>query len=155
MPFCSQCGAQVQDHDRFCSQCAAPQPAAGPHAWDPPRRRVHGEPFSPRTGAILSYVPVIGWIAAVIILASRAYRNDPVVRFHAFQGLYLFALHLLLEWAIRPVFQQIPGPMIGVYGMMQAVVFGVSIFMIVKTVQGERYMLPFLGELAERSAHES
>jgi uncharacterized membrane protein len=149
MPFCSHCGSRVQDQDRFCSQCAAPQPVAGA-----PRRPI-GEPMTPRTAAILSYVPVIGWIAAVVVLASRQYRHDPVVRFHAFQGLYLFALHLLIEWAIRPVFQSIPGPIIGVYAMMQAVIFGVSIFMIVKTVQGERYMLPFLGELAERSAQES
>jgi uncharacterized membrane protein len=99
-------------------------------------------------------VPVIGWIAAVIVLASRRYRDNHVVRFHAFQGLYLFALHLLLEWAIRPIFQNIPGPMVGVYAMMQAVIFGVSIFMMVKTSQGEKFMLPFLGELAERSALE-
>ena len=38
--------------------------------------------------------------------------------------------------------------------MMQAVIFGVSIFMMVKTSQGEKFMLPFLGELAERSALE-
>ncbi|HEY8665022.1 MAG TPA: zinc-ribbon domain-containing protein [Tepidisphaeraceae bacterium] len=155
MPFCSHCGAGVQDHDRFCAQCAAPQPVAGvppPGRTVPPRH--DSEPFSPRTAAILSYVPVIGWIAAVIVLASRRYRDNHVVRFHAFQGLYLFALHLLLEWAIRPIFQNIPGPMVGVYAMMQAVIFGVSIFMMVKTSQGEKFMLPFLGELAERSALE-
>ena len=152
MPFCSHCGARVQDHDRFCAQCAAPQPPAGPNPFMPPRH--DPEPFSPRTATILSYVPVVGWIAAVIVLASRRYRANNVVRFHAFQGLYLFALHLLLEWAIRPIFQGIPGPLFGVYRMMQAVIFAVSIFMMVKTSQGEKFMLPFLGELAERSALE-
>ena len=154
MPFCSQCGARVQDHDRFCAQCGAPQPPAGPQPPPPPGFKADGEPFSPRTAAILSYVPVIGWIAAVIVLASRRYRDNHVVRFHAFQGLYLFALHLLVEWAIRPIFQNIPGPLMGIYAMMQAVIFGVSIFMMVKTSQGEKFMLPFLGELAERSALE-
>ena len=153
MPFCSHCGARVQDHDRFCAQCATPQPGAGvpPGAASAPGA-AH---FSPRTAAILSYVPVIGWIAAVVVLASRQYRHDPVLRFHAFQGLYLFAVHLLIQWAIRPVFQSIPGPLVGVYAIMQAIIFGAAIFMVVKTVQGEKYLLPFLGELAERSAQES
>lgn len=153
MPFCSQCGTPVHDHDRFCAQCAAPQPGTGARPAPPPPFRYDAEPFTPRTAAILSYMPGIGWIAAVVVLASRRYRDNLVVRFHAFQALYLFALYLLVQWAIRPVFQNIPGIM-RIDHLLLAVIVGVSIFMMVKTSQGEKFLLPFLGELADRSALE-
>src|SRR4051812_7496584 len=98
MPFCTQCGREVADAAVFCGNCGArqspvPHPSAIPHgpAADP----LAG--LSPRAASILCYIPTIGWIASVIVLASRKFKTDHNVRFHAFQGLYLFAVWLLLE----------------------------------------------------------
>src|SRR5437870_5102813 len=100
MPFCCQCGNQVTPADTFCGRCgarqlqaareAAPQPAPEaapppfrappPQFTRPPRPDAGPAPspgadplagLNPRTAAILCYVPAIGWIAAIVVLASE------------------------------------------------------------------------------------
>lgn len=90
-----------------------------------------------------------------MVLATARFRTNLDLRFHAFQGLYVFAVHLLVEWAIRPVFQNLPGSVFPVGSVLLTLITGVQIFMMVKAWQNERFSLPFLGDLAEKSAHES
>ena len=151
MPYCSHCGTVAGESDRFCAKCGGqqPAPAAAPPVQDP------FENLSPRTACILCYVPVVGWILAVIVLASRKFRTDQLVRFHAFQGLYLFAVWLFIHWAVRPVFQDLDFPGYRADKLLEAVIFGIWIFMMIKTSRQERYVLPLIGELAQRSAAEN
>jgi len=89
------------------------------------------------------------------VLSSARFRADGRVRFHAFQGLYLFVAWLLVDWVLSPMFRMAGTPMHQVFpGLMKAVIFGAWIFMIVKTSQDEVYKLPILGELAEKSVSE-
>ncbi len=151
MPYCSHCGTVAGESDRFCAKCGAQQPA--PAVVTPVQ-----DPFenlNPRTACILCYIPVVGWILAVIVLASRKFRTDPLVRFHAFQGLYLFAVWLFIHWAVRPVFQDLDFPGYRADKLLEAVMFGIWIFMMIKTSREERYVLPLIGELAQRSAAEN
>jgi len=148
MPYCSQCGNQVADRDAFCARCGARQPQQS----GPPRS---GDPFAnipPRTASILCYVPAIGWIASIVVLAAEKFRNDRKVRFDAFQGLYLFVAWLIEDWVLRPTFRAIPHFQLD--GMLKAVLLGASIFMIVKVSHGESYRLPIVGDLAEKSVNE-
>lgn len=105
---------------------------------------------------MLCYVPVMGWIASVVVLASPRFREDKVVRFHAFQGLYLFVVWLIINIVIEPALEAMPGPnpMRPMLGLMHAVLIGAWIWMIVKTAQEQIYHLPLVGELAERSVAE-
>ena len=172
MPFCSQCGFQVEAADSFCGRCGARQPGAGaagpsarpePQAAPPPPPRpapaatpIAADPFagiSPRTAAILCYVPAIGWIASIIVLASQRFRHDRPVRFHAFQGLYLFVAWLLDDWVLQPMFTGIPH--FHVHGLVKAILLGMSIFMMVKASHDEMFSLPLFGELAQRSVVEN
>jgi uncharacterized membrane protein len=149
MPFCSQCGNQVDSADVFCAKCGARQPGV------PPRARGAGDPFgsiTPRTASILCYIPGIGWIASIVVLASERFRTNRVVRFHAFQGLYLFVAWLIEDWVLKPIFSGIPH--VHINAIVQAVLFCVSIFMIIKASQEEAYALPIIGELAEKSVSE-
>ena len=150
MPFCSHCGSVAHERDRFCAKCGAAQPASAPQPVREPF-----ENLSPRSASILCYIPVVGWILAVVILASRKFRTDAAVRFNAFQGLYLFALWLFIHWAVRPVFQDLDRPGYRADRLLEAVMFGIWIFMMVKASREERYVLPLIGELAQRSATES
>ena len=148
MPFCSQCGSQVADSDVFCARCGSRQPVSAA----PPRR---AEPFSgitPRAASILCYIPGVGWIASVIVLASEKFRTDLVVRFHAFQGLYLFVAWLIEDWVMRPLFRTMPH--FNPDGLLKAALLAASIFMMIKASQEQRYSLPIIGELAERSVAE-
>ncbi len=147
MPYCSQCGSQVQTTDLFCAKCGSRQPAAA-QGRDP----VAG--ISPRTASILCYLPWVGWIAAIVVLASNSFRNNRKVRFHAFQGLYLFVAWLIVQWVFKPFSWFVPGPHLPVAGVLQVALMALSIFMMVKSSQDEMYSLPILGELAERSLAE-
>jgi uncharacterized membrane protein len=145
MPYCSQCGNQVDARDAFCARCGARQPV-GAQPSDPFTR------ISPRTASVCCYIPGLGWVACIIVLAAQRYRHDRTMRFHAFQGLYLFVASLLNDWVLQPMTQQIPR--MRIHGIVEAVLLIMSIFMIVKAWHNEPYSLPLFGELAERSVSE-
>jgi uncharacterized membrane protein len=151
MPFCSQCGNQVGTA-LYCSQCGVKQPVddAAPPATSAGRDPLAG--LNPRTASILCYVPGIGWIASIIVLASDRFRHNRRVRFHGFQGLYLFVAWLLDDQVLRHLLQRIPG--FQLQHIVQAVLLGMSIFMMVKAAHDEAYPLPLFGELAQKSVAE-
>jgi len=154
MPFCSQCGNQVAADDAFCNRCGARQPVTPAAAR--PRSRPGPDPLAginSRTASILCYVPGIGWIASIIVLASDRFRQNRDVRFHAFQGLYLFVVWLMDDWVLKPIFHMVPG--VHLDRIVEAFLLGVSIFMIVKASHEETYALPVLGELAAKSVAEN
>jgi uncharacterized membrane protein len=148
MPFCSSCGNTVNDNDQYCAKCGAAQPGAPPQPVDP----LAG--ITPRTASILCYIPGIGWIASVIVLAADKFRHNRTVRFHAFQGLYLFVAWLIVEWVLGPIFREMHSPMLRIDKVLQALILFVWVFMIIKTSHEEVYSLPIIGELAEKSAAE-
>ncbi|HUI53737.1 MAG TPA: zinc-ribbon domain-containing protein [Bryobacteraceae bacterium] len=152
MPFCSQCGKPVGQKDVFCHACGAKQPEDAPG----PSRPIAQDPLAgitPRTASILCYIPVVGWIAAIVVLAAQKYRHVRAVRFHAFQALYLFVAWLMNDNVLRWVFTPIAH--LHFQDLIRVVLLGMSIFMMVKASHDEEYSLPLFGELAHRSVSES
>jgi uncharacterized membrane protein len=150
MPFCSQCGNQVNAADQFCGRCGAPQPVA---ATVPPPVADTRAGLSPRTATVLCYIPGIGWIAAIIVLASDRFRRDRGVRFHAFQGLYLFVAWLMNSWVVRWLSALLAHDY-HLYSVVELVLVVMSVFMMIKAGHGETFPLPLFGELAARSVAE-
>jgi len=151
MPFCSQCGNQVDSADVYCARCGARQSGV------PPRTGTAPDPFrsiTPRTASVLCYIPGLGWIASIVVLASDRFRTNRVVRFHAFQGLYLFVAWLMVDWVVRPMFV-VMIPHMHIHQLVEAILLGMSIFMMVKASHDEAYSLPLFGELAQRSVVEN
>src|SRR5580693_5203955 len=151
MPYCCQCGQVVGNQDVFCANCGNRQPEAKP-ATD------YLQGISSRTASLLCYIPIVGWVVSIVVLASVRFRGDAKVRFHAFQGLYLFVAWLIVDWVLGPLlsFPHYGGPPFYkiIEVMIKVAVFGPWVFMIIKTAQDEMYMLPILGELAEKSVSE-
>ncbi len=147
MPYCSQCGTQVGAGDAFCASCGSRQPVA-------PRPVRHNflDQLSPRRASMLCYIPMVGWIASLVLLATDRFRNERNVRFHAFQGLYLFVAWLVIEQVIGPLFSTFSRVHVG-HGL-EFVVWAIWIFMLIKTSHHQDYSLPIIGELAEKSASE-
>ncbi len=106
---------------------------------------------NPRVIAALCYVPVFGWISSLYVLACERFRNDQTVRFHAFQGLYLFVAWLVLDWAVAPF---IFNGWWRIVGILKAALSILSIIMLVKTLRNQDERLPFIGDLADRSMRE-
>ncbi len=159
MAFCTQCGTRVGDADLFCASCGGSQrsqtgpgdePLSGAGPADPNFTGIFDH-LTPLKASLLCYVPVAGWIPAIFMLSSERFQHDRQVRFHAFQGLYLFVAWLLAAWVIGPMFS---GLNLHIEGLLKAAVFFAWIFMIIKTSRNEHYRLPVLGELADRSANE-
>jgi uncharacterized membrane protein len=170
MPFCTQCGQQVGATDAFCANCGRQQSAEGTSfgksgtpsgnpgdSFRPTPPLVAADPLagmSPRTASILCYIPTIGWIAAIVVLATQKFKTDQIVRFHAFQGLYLFAAWLVVQWVVHPIMLTMPSRIIRIDHVLEGLLLALSIFMIIKSSHGEPYVLPIIGELAQRSAAE-
>ncbi|MBI3209803.1 MAG: zinc-ribbon domain-containing protein [Candidatus Solibacter usitatus] len=151
MPFCTHCGASIGDRHQFCAGCGARQSGAA----NPKSPGEVWNSFDSRTASLLCYIPTIGWIPAIIVLATDRFRHDVQTRFHAFQGLYLFIAWLMVDWVVRPLTRM------GGYGgyfpissMLKATLLAACIWMIVKVAQRQTYKLPFFGDLAEKSAAE-
>jgi uncharacterized membrane protein len=172
MAFCTQCGNPVGERDLFCAECgarqagpagaSAPPPQASPFAAPPPPRNSvppgHSTPefmagWEDKKIASYCYIPFVGWIFAIVVLAAERFRHATEVRFHAFQGLYLFVVYLILKWVFDPLASHNEA-MNHVSDMVQLVVIGGGIFMLVKTGQGNMIRLPVLGDLADKSVSE-
>lgn len=161
MPFCTQCGTQVEPAAAFCAKCGSRQPGAPAAAPPFPQQRksAPGEEWlrdmAPSTAATLSYIPFVGWAFALFILASHRFRSDNLVRFHAFQGLYLAVVWLLIDISIGAFFGFAGiAARRAVTGSLKISVICAWVYMLIKTNQGEIIRLPFLGELADRSVAE-
>jgi uncharacterized membrane protein len=147
MPYCCQCGTQVAPTDQYCAKCGTRQAGA--------RATVDlAAGFSPRTASVLCYIPWVGWIAAIVVLASSTFRNNRTVRFHAFQGLYLFVAWLLVQWVFTPLSFIARAPHFPLSGLLHLAILFVWVFMLIKTSQDQTYSLPVIGELAEKSLQE-
>jgi uncharacterized membrane protein len=155
MPFCTKCGHEANGTDAFCAHCGTRQSGpAAPNRTAPTPVQDPLAGLSPRTAAILCYVPAIGWIAAIIVLAARKFKDNHMIRFHAFQGLYLFAAWLVVDWVVGPIVRSAPGHHFPLDMILHGLILAVSIFMMIKASHDEAYVLPIIGELAQRSATE-
>ncbi|MEO8100852.1 MAG: hypothetical protein ABI811_24370 [Acidobacteriota bacterium] len=156
MAFCAQCGSGVGQTDQYCPKCG--------HRQGDPSRPPQPSPadlwnnISVRNASLLCYIPWVGWLAAIAVLASNRFRGQDRVRFHAFQGLYLFVAYMLVEIVVSPMMRvggwnwQM-GPNI-IPRLLTLILFGAWIFMLIKVNQDEDFRLPILGELADRSVAE-
>lgn len=160
MPYCSKCGKEVRDLDRFCTKCGARQPIYTPGKLD-----TASDAVSDRASCVLCYTPFLGWVVAIIVLAADRFRNQPVVRFHAFQALYLFVTWLLVDRVVGPVLHLAlvrpfsggmafwwPGLGIGgLVGALELAIVVVSIYMMFRVNENEFIRLPLLSDLADKS----
>lgn len=156
MPYCTNCGYQVDAQAAFCRNCGAPQlrSAAPPPPPPPGQSILHG--ISDRMACMLCYVPVFGIIPAVIFLAAQQFRHNYRVRFNAFQGLYMFVAWLILSSAFPSIFAGAwgNGPEGAILGLMRVGLIICWLYMMVKASHQQEVRLPILGDLAARSTHE-
>jgi len=143
VPFCTSCGSKVKAADRFCRGCGGPQPVE--------RAGSVQSSISPRAVSILCYVPWLGLLAVVYALTADRFRESVEVRFHGFQGLYLFVAWMVARYVFGIWFEFFLGSFFPLGGLLELMVVILWIVMLIKTSRGERFSLPVIGELAEQS----
>lgn len=151
MPFCSKCGFEVQSGDQFCGRCGSAQTpgAVPPNSVKDPLSSINDT-----TASVLCYVPFLGWIAAIYVLSVDRFRTNHKVRFHAFQGLYLFVGWLIYDWVIEGILDDIIHRSWIVTRAVRLSLTVTWIFLMFKTSQREVVRIPVIGDLADQSVAE-
>jgi uncharacterized membrane protein len=153
MAFCAKCGAQVSG--AFCPQCGAPA-AGGPGPAAPGSGpsgpgSAGGSGLEDHVAAALCYA--LGPITGVIFLIWAPYNQSKNVRFHAFQSIFLSAAWFILNFMLGIVGIVLSG--FGFYYLGRLVwLAGLAlwVFMMYKTYNKQRVVLPLIGPLAEKQA---
>lgn len=87
---------------------------------------------------------VLGFITGIVFLVLE--KDNKFVRFHAFQSIFvsvaLFIINTVL--AIIPIIGWILQPLVGLLGLV------LWVFLLYKAYSGEKFKLPFIGDLAEK-----
>ncbi|MFZ0962348.1 MAG: zinc-ribbon domain-containing protein [Terriglobia bacterium] len=155
MAFCAKCGAQLSEGVVFCGACGAPVgAAAGPAA--PATTPSAGEGLAPNVAGALAYVT---FIPAIIFLVMEPYNKDKFIKFHSLQCLFFAAAMVALMMVMMVVgfilaFIPVLGRLLDVL-LWFALTFGplgLVIFLIYKAYNGEKFMLPVIGKLADQQA---
>jgi len=109
--------------------------------------------------AIAGALSYFTFIPATFFLAASPYNRNHFVRFHSLQCLFFTLACLLIGIAIKVAslilfFIPVLGPLLVSLTSIVAVLAAVVLWLVlvVKAFQGEMFMLPVLGELAQRQA---
>ena len=127
MAFCSRCGVSLQS--RFCAACG--NPGNGEEA------------FPLRLACLLCYA--FGFISGGVFLALPPVNAHPLIRFHSLQSIFISLAALVLITFSRVL---VPGwlPVVGIASL------SLWIFVMLKTYQGAKIVLPLAGPAAEQMA---
>ncbi|HVN08623.1 MAG TPA: zinc-ribbon domain-containing protein [Patescibacteria group bacterium] len=150
MAFCAKCGTQLADGATFCSSCGAAQGGGG--AATP----AAGTGLDQNVAGLLCYV--LGWITGIVFFVID---KRPFVKFHAAQSMVTFGgLHVIQIIVAFVIGGSMfmggffgAGALIGlVYGVLSLACLVAWVLCMVKAYQGERFKLPFVGDIAENIA---
>ena len=158
MAFCATCGSQVEG--KFCAKCGAQvgaAPASGPGPIPagsmPPPPMAQSAPMADNVASALCYA--LGFITGIIFLVLEPYSKNKVVRFHAFQSIFLsiaaiairYILVMIFFWSFSGVFMGLA--IVGIFGFA---CFLLWLYVIISTFQGKKVVLPVIGPLAQQQA---
>ena len=137
--LCPNCAAENPDTNKFCQNCGASLTPTTP-SDEPGGRATTG--LEPNIAGLLCYV--LGWITGLIFILIE--QEDQFVRFHAWQSIFTFGGLTLIGLAVGwiPLAGVILGAIVGLATV------ALWILLIVMAAQGNRYKLPYIGDLAER-----
>jgi len=162
--FCTNCGTAVEG--RFCAQCGSPVSSdtpSNPQERPAPPPAYGAIPSGTQAGleenlaSALCYV--LGLLTGVLFLVLEPYNRNRAIRFHAFQSIFLhiaaIAVYLGLMMVIGMLhFIPFVGTFLGLilYPVASFGFFIVWLLLMYKTYNRERWVLPIIGELAEKQA---
>lgn len=130
--FCNHCGANLNASasGAAAATAAAPGQTSG---------------LSDNTAGAIAYLT---FIPAILFLVMEPYNRSAFVRFHAFQCIFLTIAAVIVQIVLGfiPVVGWVLAPIVGLLFLV------VWIITILKASKGERYKLPWIGDLAEQQS---
>ena len=143
MAFCPSCGAAVEG--RYCAKCGTAVDPATPPAAPIPVVSASGLPEN--TTAALCYL--LGLVTGIIFLVLEPYSKNKLIRFHAFQSIFMHVAVIIVWVAFRTI---LPWSMWWLVTLVDLGFFVLWIFMLLQTYQGKKIVLPVIGDLAAKQA---
>ena len=145
MAFCAGCGTDL-GRGAFCSKCG--RPAAG-RAPAPAPDLTGGTGLQENVAGLLCYS--IGWLTGIVFLLID---KRPYVRFHALQSVIVFGtLNMVQGSAFFGIGSAIDWRLgLLISGVFVLLIFACWMLCMVKAYQGERFKLPFAGDMAENAS---
>ena len=160
MPFCANCGSQVEG--RFCPKCgAAVAGGAGPAAPVAGAPSPGGAQYAAPTAAGLTdnvasaLCYSLGLITGILFLVLAPYNQNPKIRFHAFQSIFycVFAIALGFVFGFMAI---LSGGwtlmLLPIFWLIRIGLFVVWLVLLIKAYQDQKFVLPILGPLAQQQA---
>jgi uncharacterized membrane protein len=148
----------MQMDGQSCPKCGTPAAGTAGSPFTQPVSAVNAPPGISVNGAsALCYV--FGFVTGIIFLVLAPYNQDRRIRFHAFQSIFLnvgmIAVHIgvtILTLMFHAVSFALGLMMSSLHLLVALGFFLVWLYVMWKSYQGEKVMLPIIGPLAERQA---
>ena len=163
MPFCGNCGSQV--NGAFCPSCghaAAAGAGTAPGAAPQAQYTAAGAPpaavgMTDNVAGLLCYI--LGFITGIIFLAMAPYNRNKFIRFHAFQSIFLSVAWvgvIIAEQIVNVILLNISVALFALVASIWLIValgfLVLWILLMVKAYSGQKWSLPIIGPLAEKQA---
>jgi uncharacterized membrane protein len=147
--FCASCGSLVAEGALACASCGATvgQSVAGGAA---PATATTG--LTENLAGAFAYVT---FIPAVSFLLLPPFNNNPFVRFHAYQCIFLTVAWLVVSFASILLSPAFGWAGIFILPLVWLAAIGLWIVLIFKAFQGRIFKLPIIGNLAELQANNA
>jgi uncharacterized membrane protein len=164
MAFCSQCGAEAAGN--FCPRCGATVGVAGAAAggaqagFAPPPVPpvVESAGLTQNVASALCYL--FGLITGIIFLVLAPYNQNKVVRFHAFQSIFLH-LSFIIAFILLGILSGIMALATHclsfifsgmLYPLLLLCMVGLWLYMMYSAYNNKMVVLPVIGPLAQKQA---
>ncbi len=160
MPFCANCGSQVDG--RFCPKCGAAINVAGGAAAPPAGAPAPGgAPYAAATPAGLTdnvasaLCYALGLITGILFLVLAPYNQNAKIRFHAFQSIFYSVAAIALGFVFG--FMAILSGgwtlfLLPVFWLIRIGLFVLWLVLIIKAYQDQKLVLPVIGPMAQQQA---
>ncbi len=182
MPFCENCGSVLQNESKFCRSCGTSAPSSQRDAGARGRGSADSETvqtligvrvssaadavpanIKPNVAAMLCYLglplSLLGLIAPIAFLVMKPYKEDPFIRFHAFQavGVSLVGnvLWILVDQATRVQMFWGESQMSQLSLAMLIVLILSDVLLVGKAYSKSMYKIPGLGDVAAQLAYRN
>jgi len=143
-----------------------PPPGYGPPPGYPPPGAQYapaGAGLQENVANTLCYIPIVGWIIAIVFLLMDPYKQNRNTKFHAFQSIFLaaamFVVSLILAVVWSVMWSVLPLGMWSMFSLLYWAIrlafLAVWLFLMFKAYNNQRFVLPVIGPLAEKQAYSS
>jgi uncharacterized membrane protein len=159
MAFCASCGAEVQG--KFCAKCGTPAGVSTGSAAGspPPPSSGAATPGVIEENVVAALCYLVFVLTGILFLVLEPYNRNPVIRFHAFQSIFAWIAAMVIGMVLSMLAYPIAAvPFIGwLIVILLWLAFSLGcvtlwLFLMYKAYNKERFVLPVIGEWAEKQA---